>query len=1020
MKRLGIILLLVAIVIAAMSLTLAATSAKAQFFNGNTAASTNTIYANFKLVNTGTDAITLSNVKMRYYFTNDGTQSNSFACDWATAGSSNITGSFVTITSVTGADRYLEVGFSSGAGTLATGAATEVKIRMWKSDWSNFTQTNDYSFNSTATNYIDWTNVTVYISGTLYWGTPAGGGTVTPTPTALTNTPTPVRTATPVITTTPIRTTTPVRTATPIRTITPVRTTTPVLTATPTVTPTRTATPTVTPTQGPTPAPVGYMNRIEPVPGTKINSAFWNARMKNMIVNWIPWCYNQLSNTNLAEGGIDNFVQAGNKLKGLSYKAHVGYWFANAYVLNTVEAMCNACMIDPQGDSAIINAQNAMKTKLNDWIPKILSAQESDGYLQTYITLGNVARWTERDDHEGYVAGYFIEAAIAHYMMTNKTDATLYNAAKKLADCWYNNVGPGKKQWWDGHEEIEQACCRLGVFVNQNEGAGKGDKYIQLAKALMDYRSGGGQYDQSHALPVNQTTAVGHAVRAMYLYSGMEDVGMLLNNSSYTNAAAKIWDNFVNRKWYVTGGVGSGETSEGFGGDYSLPNGIAYCESCAGCGNIFFNHKMNLAYQDGKYADLMETALYNNVLGAFDLNAQNFTYTNPLDSSSGRYTWHNCPCCIGNLPKTMLAFPRWMYAKSGDNNGVYVNMYIGSTYSIGGVAGTNVQLVQATDYPISGNISITVNPTAAATFTVYLRSPNRNVSGCYTVSPAANGISSLSVNGSAVSTSASKGYVAITRTWNPGDVITITLPMQVQRVKANSNIKADTGSVALQYGPLVYNIESVDLSNNTNFNNFVLDPSATLSVQWNASLLGGVNVIKGTFKNGTAMNAIPNYARLNRGGRSAVWIRDTEITQISPIAYAAKASTSYCSSWENITGINDQLVPSSSGDRAGFIYGNYGSPNNSDWIQYDFDKTYTISNTDIYWFSDGGGILAPGSWNMQYWNGSAWVNVGSPSGYGIALNQWNHCTFTSVSTNRVRINITKGAAATGVIEWQIH
>jgi hypothetical protein len=241
MKRLGIAIILVAIIIASMSFISAATSAKIQFFNGNTAASTNTIYTNFKLVNTGTDPITLSNVKMRYYFTNDGTQSNSFACDWATAGNSNITGSFVTITAVTGADRYLEVGFTSGAGTLAAGAATEVKIRLWKSDWSNFTQANDYSFNATATNYIDSTTVTAYISGTLYWGTPAGGSTVTPTP---------VRTTTPVLTATPVRVTTPtpIRTASPVRTPTAARTASPVATATPTPSPTPV---TVTPTPAP-------------------------------------------------------------------------------------------------------------------------------------------------------------------------------------------------------------------------------------------------------------------------------------------------------------------------------------------------------------------------------------------------------------------------------------------------------------------------------------------------------------------------------------------------------------------------------------------------------------------------------------------------------------------------------------------------------------------------------------------------------------------------------------------------
>ena len=224
-------------------------------------------------------------------------------------------------------------------------------------------------------------------------------------------------------------------------------------------------------------------DRVEPCRGTKINSTFWNARIKNIIITWIPYCYNQLSNTSLAEGGINNFIQAGRKLQGQSYTAHVGYWFSNAYVHNTVEAMCDACMIDPQGDSAIISAQNAMKTKLEDWIPKILSAPESDGYLHTWTTLGNNARWTDRAAHEGYTAGYFLEAAIAHYLMTNRTDARLYNAAKKLADCWCNNK-PGIGQWWDGHQEMEQAMTRFGVFVNGVEGGGLGDKYINCAKTI--------------------------------------------------------------------------------------------------------------------------------------------------------------------------------------------------------------------------------------------------------------------------------------------------------------------------------------------------------------------------------------------------------------------------------------------------------------------------------------------------------------------------------------------------------
>ncbi len=795
---------------------------------------------------------------------------------------------------------------------------------------------------------------------------------------------------------------------------------TPTATATPTGTvttlaPTPTgATPTPIPT-GSTALPSAYLSPVFLNNTYKINSPFWNTRIKNTIVNWIPWCYNQLSNTSLAEGGIDNFVQAGNKLAGRSAKAHVGYVFANAYVLNTVEAICTALMVDPQGDTAISSAQSAMRAKLNDWIPKILAAQESDGYLQTYITIGNRARWSDRSAHEGYVAGYLIEAGIAHYLMTNRSDATLYTAAKRCADCWVNNIGSGKKIWWDGHQEMEQALTRLGRFVNLTEGAGQGDKYTQLAKFLLDSRTGGSTYDQSQTYPVNQTEAVGHAVRAVYMYTGMADVAMLTGNSNYSTAVNTLWDNLVNRKWYVTGGVGSGESSEGFGANYSLPN-RSYCESCSGCGALFFNHKMNLLRKDAKYADLMETTLYNAILGSLDLNAKNFTYTNPLDQDSARYTWHNCPCCIGNIPRTLLSLPTWMYARGSD--GLYVNQFIGSTVTIDNIAGVNVQMVQSTNYPNDGNVTLTINPSQAKNFTLYIRVPNRDVSTLYTSSPTANGFSSISVNGTTVTPTVSNGYAAINRTWSAGDTVRLALPLTVQRLKAVSNVTADRNCVALRYGPLVYNIESVDLNNDTNLNNYVLDPAAPLTAQWNSSLLGGVTVIQGTFSNGRTMTAIPNYARNNRGGRSIVWIREQSVAVLSPIAKSATPSSSYCSSWESVLALNDQIEPVNSQDRSSYVYGNWDHTT-QEWIQYDFDKSYTISSTGIYWFSDGGGIQAPGSWYLTYWNGSTWVNVANPSGYGVALNRWNNCTFTAVTTNRVRLYINPGAASTGAVEWKI-
>jgi DUF1680 family protein len=599
----------------------------------------------------------------------------------------------------------------------------------------------------------------------------------------------------------------------------------------------------------------------------KISSPLWRARIKKLITNWIPHCVGRIDDPELREGGIDNFVQAGNKLAGRPYARHRGPVFANAWVHNTVEAMCVALMVDPQGDREIIAAQKAMREKLDDWIPKLLSAQEPDGYLQTCYTLTGRRRWSNKADHEGYLAGYFMEAAMAHYLMTDRKDARMYQAAKRLADCWCRHIGPPPKQsWYEGHQELEQALVRLARFVEEQEGPGKGRKYVELAKFLLDSRTSGQEYDQSHVPVVQQYEAVGHAVRAVYSYSGMADVAMETGDVDYHGAVKSLWQNIVSKKYYVTGGVGSGETSEGFGKDYSLPNN-AYCESCSGCGELFFQHKMNLAYHDAKYADLYEETLYNAILGDVDLEAKNFTYTNALDSRGGRYPWHGCPCCVGNIPRTLLMLPTWTYAKSAD--GIYVNLFVGSTVTLQSVAGSDVQMVQTTDYPWSGKVSITVNPAKAARFAVRIRAPNRGVSRLYTGSPTVQGITSISLNGSPIAPAIEKGYAVIARTWEAGDKIDLVLPMPVQRVKADRRVAADVGRVALRYGPLVYNIESVDQDIDQ-----VLSPDSALSTQWDANLLGGVMVIKGTFANGAAMTAIPNYARNNRGGRSIVWVKD--------------------------------------------------------------------------------------------------------------------------------------------------
>jgi DUF1680 family protein len=614
----------------------------------------------------------------------------------------------------------------------------------------------------------------------------------------------------------------------------------------------------------------------------KVHSKFWDPRVKALIVNWIPHCIDIINRNDvtLGQGGIDNFVEAGKKLRGEPAGYHKGAVFSNAWVHQTVESMSIALMVDAQGDPEILKAQEKFRATLEDWTPKILSAQEKDGYLQTAFTLdrndprrggmvesSKFAHWdpAHRSDHEGYTGGYFLESAINHYLMTNKKDDRLYNAAKRLADCWYNHLGPApKKPWYDGHQEMEQALVRFGRFVNDMEGGGKGDRYVQTAKFLLDCRYTAAanpprdqqEYDQSHAPVSQQYEAVGHAVRATYTYSGAADVAVETHDPDYQGAVKSIWENIVNKKYYLTGGIGTGETAEGFGVNYSLPN-RAYCESCSSCGMIFFHWKMNLAYHDAKYYDNLEETMYNALLGSVDLEGKNFYYTNPLDAGLARSSWHNCPCCVGNLARTLLMVPTWTYAKSADS--VYVNMYIGSTVTVENAVGTDVEMVQESDYPWSGKVAITVNPKASRTFAIRLRLPDRATSKLYTTTPAVNGLLSLAVNGKPVKPVIEKGYAVVTRPWQAGDKIELELPLKVQRVKATDLVAATQGKVALRYGPLVYNIEKVDQDITK-----AVSPNAPLTAEWRQDLLGGVMAIHGEFADGSKLLAIPNYARLNR------------------------------------------------------------------------------------------------------------------------------------------------------------
>ncbi len=599
-----------------------------------------------------------------------------------------------------------------------------------------------------------------------------------------------------------------------------------------------------------------------------VDSKFWSPRLKALMVSWIPFCIEMIERDDLdvGPGGLDNFDEAAKALRGEPHGRHKGYNFSNAWVHQTVESMCLALMLDAGGDREILAAQRSFRPTLENWIPRILAAQHPDGYLQTNFTLRTEEererwpdRWTPggRSRHEGYVAGYFIEAAMAHHTMTRGQDTRLYDAAKRLADCWYDHIGPPPRQaWFDGHQGLEFALVRFANYVDEVEGPGNGMRYLDLSKFLLDCREGGREYDQSHLPSQQQYEAVGHAVRAVYQYTAMADIALEKRDIDYLSASRSLWDSIVNRKYYLTGGIGSGETSEGFGPEFSLRNN-SYCESCSSCGQIYFNLRMNQIYGDATYADLYETTLYNALLGAMDLEGRHYYYPNPLDANIPRFQWHNCPCCVGNIPRTLLMLPNWMYTRGKD--GLYVNLFVGSTVTVDDVAGTDVEIIQETDYPWDGAVSITLNPGQSRSFSVRIRIPNRMPSKLYRAEPQVEGLSSLSVNGASVRPVMEKGYAVITRVWNAGDRIELELPLEAQRVWADERIEANRGRVALQYGPLVYNIEDHDQDILQ-----ALDRRSPLTPEWRPDLLEGVMTIRGRFVDGTSMLALPNYARFNR------------------------------------------------------------------------------------------------------------------------------------------------------------
>ncbi|PZE21177.1 glycoside hydrolase family 127 protein [Paenibacillus xerothermodurans] len=563
--------------------------------------------------------------------------------------------------------------------------------------------------------------------------------------------------------------------------------------------------------------------------------------------------------------------------------------------------------LETVGFALSLQRDEALERIADEAIDLVGRAQQPDGYLNTYFTVKKPdGKWTNlRDDHELYTAGHFIEAAVAYYRATGKRK--VLDIACSLADCIAAEFGAGATQrhGYDGHPEIELALVKLYQSTGNRT-------YLELSKFFVDERGRqphffdgeqqartesrfgqrGYDYFQSH-LPVReQTTAEGHAVRAVYLYSGMADLAAEYDDRSLLDALKELWRNTTRKRMYITGGIGSSAYEERFTVDYDLPNERAYTESCAAIGLVFWANRMLQLEADGEYADVMERALYNGLLSGISLDGTKYFYVNPLEVwpstcehrndmnkvKGTRQPWFACACCPPNIARLLLSLGQYMYGVN--DREVYVHLYASNTFRHK-IAGAELELVQQTAYPWRDKVLFSVSPDRPAEFTLALRLP------AWCKNPG------ITVNGEPVdpASCAERGYAKITRTWQPGDKVELTLPMPVEIVRSHPALRANAGAIAVQRGPVVYCLEEAD--NGANLRDVTLSRNAAFSSDYDPSLLDGVVTLKTTGwrsempaddelyttdvfgRRQVDLTAIPYYAWANReAGEMLVWIRE--------------------------------------------------------------------------------------------------------------------------------------------------
>ena len=570
-----------------------------------------------------------------------------------------------------------------------------------------------------------------------------------------------------------------------------------------------------------------------------VNDNFWAPRIQRHAEVTIPFCLDQCM---VQTNRVNNFAIAAGLKKGI-FK---GVFFDDSDLYKVLEGVSYSLRHFPNPE---------VEHVADSIISLIAAAQQPDGYINTYYTINGLdKRWTDMDKHEMYCGGHLIEAALAYYDATGK-DALL-KVATRWADYLCETFGPGKKDWVPGHEEIELALVKLYRHTQEK-------KYLDLAHFLLEERGrgivsrpGNPGYDQN-AVPVKDLKRIGgHAVRAMYLFTGMADYASAASDPTYLPALHSIWEHLTTAQMYVTGGIGSSKHNEGFTEDFDKPNREAYCETCASVGMVFWNQRMNMFSGNGKYIDVLERSLYNGALAGMSVSGDRFFYVNPLSSDGGhhRKPWYGTACCPSQLSRFIASVGGYIYALSDD--AVWVNLYVGSSTKVAvPKANTEVTIAMETDYPWDGKVSMVVMPEKPARFAVKLRIP----SWCESWS--------VYVDGKLVKAKVHDGYLTIDRKWTKESGIVLDMEMPVKVLTDDPRVKANEGRKAIQRGPLVYCIEQTD---NPDMDHARILKGDEYKVLSDNALLSGAKVIQAQ-KSG--LRFIPYFLWDNReAGRMDVWV----------------------------------------------------------------------------------------------------------------------------------------------------